>query len=104
MNGTDRGMIKWAPYQSLVEQATSLARMKHKKSKIEKPLISNERASEINEILSNYNHETVTIRYWVDGVIYSYQGTIDKIDVFEKRVEAGGKKISFSSFVQIISK
>ena len=30
----DRGMMKWAPYQSLVDQATSLALMRRRKNRI----------------------------------------------------------------------
>ena len=29
----DRGMVKWMPYQSLVEQSSFLARMRYEKNK-----------------------------------------------------------------------
>jgi hypothetical protein len=101
MNGSERGMVKWSPYQSLVEQATSLAKMRHRKNKVDKPIISNEQANEINEILTNYNHEAIIAKYWEDGCIYYLEGTVEKIDPFERRILIGGKRISFASLVQI---
>ena len=54
---SDRGMKKWAPFSSLIEQSTCLEKMRFEKNKIEKPKISNERAEKINAILSNYKGE-----------------------------------------------
>ena len=51
---SDRGMKKWAPFSSLIEQSTCLEEMRYQKNKIEKPLISIEKAREINEILTNF--------------------------------------------------
>ena len=36
---SDRGMKKWAPFSSLIEQSTCLEEMRYQKNKIEKPLI-----------------------------------------------------------------
>ena len=54
---SDRGMKKWAPYKSLIEQDVYLNKMKKEKEKISKPIISSEEAENINEILTNYHGE-----------------------------------------------
>ena len=60
---SDRGMKKWAPFSSLIEQSTCLEEMRYQKNKIEKPLISIEKAREINEILTNYHGQELLITY-----------------------------------------
>ena len=37
MQGNDRGMVKYQPYKSLVEQSAILARMRYEKNKQSKP-------------------------------------------------------------------
>ena len=44
---SDRGMKKFAPYASLIEQNDYLERMRYEKNKIEKPKLSSEKAEEI---------------------------------------------------------
>jgi hypothetical protein len=104
MTTTDRGMMKWAPYQSLVEQATSLAKMRRNKAKIAKPQMSNEAAAEINEILVDYSEEPVEVKYWDDGYIYAESGTISKIDALFAFLIIGEKKVSFRSLVSLVRK
>ena len=52
---SDRGMKKYAPFASLIEQSICLNEMRYKKNKIYKPKIVNERTDKINKILVNYN-------------------------------------------------
>ena len=59
----ERGMLKWAPYKSLEQQADYLARMEYERNKIPCPQISSDKAEEINEIVSNYHNETVVAKY-----------------------------------------
>ena len=53
----DRGMKKWAPYKSLNEQETFLNQMREKRSRIEKPIISQDLAEQINYLLLNHNNK-----------------------------------------------
>jgi hypothetical protein len=102
MNGTlDRGMVKWAPYQSLVEQATSLAFMRRQKAKVAKPLLSNEAAEEINEILVDYSEEPVQVKYWRDGCVYEKRGTISRIDTVFRYLVIGEERIELRSLVAL---
>lgn len=80
----DRGMKKWLPFQSLIEQEKYLDKMLYEKYKIEKPQISVEQARKINRILSTYTGDTLTMKIYIDGYLYIYSGKIKKIDKSKK--------------------
>lgn len=99
---SDRGMKKWAPYRSLVEQMPSLEKTKEKKTKIEKPLISNEEAECINEILVNYQGEELFIAYFRNGKLYEENIFIKKIDIYEKKLVLPNRRsIKLSEIVKL---
>ena len=97
----DRGMMKWAPYQSLVEQSTTLALMRKRKSRIPKPSVSSDQAAEINEILATYSGEEVAATYWKDGALYEVCGTIRKIDATFQFLLLNDTKIDFRSLIRL---
>ena len=83
---SDRGMKKWAPYKSLVEQTPSLERTYEDNRKIERPKISQDVAEEINEILVNYHNQDLKIRFFKRGHIYETIASLKKIDVLNKKI------------------
>ena len=89
---SDRGMKKWVAYRALVEQATALSKTHLEKRKIEKPLISNDRAEEINEILVNYNNEELLITYYEEGFIKETITRIESINIYNKTLLLQNKK------------
>ena len=101
---SDRGMKKWAPYKSLVEQDFTLKEQKNKVEKVEKPTISAEFAEEINEILVNYHGEELLIEYYRNGTIFSINDTIKKIDQYEKKLVLSSKRTIMLSELVSISK
>ena len=101
---SDRGMKKFAPYASLIEQNDYLERMRYEKNKIEKPRLSSEKAEEINEILTNYNGETLEFRYYYDGYIYKIDSKILKIDIYNRKLKLEQGDLSLSNLVDIIRK
>ena len=66
----DRGMKKWAPYKSLNEQETFLNQMREKRSRIEKPIISQDLAEQINYLLLNHNNKELLFTYGGNGDLY----------------------------------
>lgn len=98
---SDRGMKKYAPYSSLIEQSSCLEKMRYKKNKIEKPTISNEEAEKINFILTNYNNEDVVITYFYDGYIYLIETKIKRIDKYNRMLILNNGKLPFSSIIKI---
>ena len=47
-------MKKWAPYSSLIEQATCLEEMKYQRNKIAKPILTDDQKEKINFVLQSY--------------------------------------------------
>lgn len=97
----DRGMMKWAAYRSLVEQATYLKKMAYEKNKVEKPKIANEQAEEINEILTNYAGEEVVLTYWNDGYLYEARGSILFIDAIFKKLRINSLTVPFKELIRL---
>ena len=83
---SDRGMKKWAPYKTLEDQWSTLDRLYKSEEKVEKPLISNEVAEEINEKLVNYQGQELEFYYYKNGRILKEKSTIKKIDAFNKKL------------------
>lgn len=90
---SDRGIKKWAPYKSLDAQDFTLKEHKEKEEKIEKPTISSESAEEINNILVNYNGETLEFGYFKNGKILYVVDKIKTINTFERKIILFSKKI-----------
>lgn len=90
---SDRGMKKWAPYKSLNEQADSLQKARESKVVVEKPMISNEAAEEINEILVNYHGQELIVKYFRNGKIIEDIIIIKSIDIYEKKLVLLNRRI-----------
>lgn len=82
----DRGMKKWLPFSSLVEQGSFLDKMIYEKNKIEKPKVSVEQARKIDRLLKEYDGSKIEMKIYVDGYLYKYYGKIEKIDVPKKQI------------------
>ena len=98
---SNRGMKKWAPYASLVEQSTVLEKMFYEKGKKDKPSISSERAAKINQILSEYHGETLKISYYHDGYVYLLISIIKRVDPISRKLIFEEGQISFDKLVDI---
>ena len=99
---SDRGMKKWVAYRALVEQASSLSKTKRNKTRIEKPLMSSDKAEEINEILVNYDNEELVIIIYEDGFLYEIESVLSKIDPINRcLILEDRRKISFSKLVDL---
>ena len=67
---SDRGMKKWAPFSSLIEQATCLEQMKYERNKIPKPVLTDDQKEKIEYVLQTYQKsQTVKIKFYNDGYI-----------------------------------
>jgi len=92
---SDRGMKKWAPYKTLEDQWSTLDRLYKSEEKVEKPLISNEVAEEINEKLVNYQGQELEFYYYKNGRILKEKSTIKKIDAFNRKLILDNKIIIY---------
>ena len=84
----DRGMIKWAPFNSLINGKHIVNSLVLEKTKITKPQISEEEQKIIEEkiIEAYYCQEKVLITYYKDGYLYKIHSTIKKIDSIYKTI------------------
>ena len=98
---SDRGMKKWAPYASLIEQSTILEEMFYEKNKKVKPSISNERAEKINQILSNYQGQILRIKYYYEGYLYEISTLIKRVDSLNKKLILEDGFIPFKEIIDI---
>ena len=83
---SERGMKKWAPYKSLVEQEKYLNKAHDDNQKIERPQMSSDEAESINEILVNYQGEELIIAYWRNNKINTISSILKKIDPANKKI------------------
>ena len=98
---SDRGMKKWAPYSSLIEQSTVLEKMYYEKHKTSKPTISNERAEKINRIFMNYQGQELNIKYFYDGYVYNLVTRLKRIDTLNRKVILEDGSIPFSEIIDV---
>lgn len=98
---SDRGMKKWAPYSSLIEQSSVLEQMFYEKNKVSKPSISNERAEKINRIFMNYRGQELDIKYFYDGYVYILKTRLKRIDATNKKIILEEGSIPFSEIIDV---
>ena len=99
---SERGMKKWAPYKSLIEQEKYLKKTSEKNQKEERPILSSDAAELINEILVNYHDEELLITYWRDEKSHTVSTVLKKIDATDKKIVLPDRKtIYFHEIINI---
>ena len=99
---SDRGMKKWAPYSSLIEQATCLEEMKYQRNKIAKPILTEDQIEKINYVLQSYKKgETVKIKFYSDGYLYEIETTIKRVDLENRVLVLENGKLKFENIIDI---
>ena len=98
---SERGMKKWAPYKSLIEQEKYLKKASVDNEKQARPQISSDEAEIINEILVNYHGEELLISYWRNEKINTISTILVKIDVENKKIVLPNRRTIY--FNELIS-
>ena len=98
---SERGMKKWAPYKSLIEQEKYLKKASQNNEKQVRPQISSDEAEQINEILVNYNGEELEITYWRNEKLNTIASILVKIDPVNKKIVLPERKTIY--FKELIS-
>ena len=99
---SDRGMKKWAPFSSLIEQATCLEQMRYERNKIDKPVLSDDQMEKINYILQTYKRgQTVKIKFYNDGYLYVIETQIKRIDLENRCLILQEGKLRFENLIDI---
>jgi len=99
---SERGMKKWAPYKSLIEQEKYLKKASDNNDKQARPQISSDEAEIINEILVNYHGEELLISYWRNEKINTVSTILVKIDAENKKIVLPNRRtIYFAELIKI---
>lgn len=99
---SDRGMKKWAPYSSLIEQATCLEEMKYQRNKIARPILTEDQKEKINYVLQSYQEgQIVRIKFFNDGYLYYINTTIKRIDLENRKLILEHGKLDFINLIDI---
>jgi hypothetical protein len=98
---SDRGMKKWAPFSSLIEQNQELANVRKQKNKIDKPIISSDTSEKIEYQLNNYDKRLIEILYFEEGYLYQTIGIIKKIDIIRNLIFINNKAILINNIIDI---
>ena len=94
---SDRGIKKWNAYKSLPEHDPAIRGTMNEKYKVPRPVISNEEAEIINEILVNYHGELLDIEYYRNNELNNVTDTIKKIDTYSRKIQlTSGMRISLN--------
>lgn len=102
MNKQERGIIKWAPFHSLVGQRQLIDNVLKEKKKISKPKLSQEQMEQNEKLIIEafYEQIKVCISYFKEGLIYTTTANITQIDYTFKKIYLNNQKILL--FTQII--
>ena len=99
---SDRGMKKWAPYSSLIDQATCLEEMKYQRNKVARPILAEDQKEKINYVLQSYQKgQLVRIKFFNDGYLYYINTTIKKIDLENRKLILEHGKLEFINIIDI---
>lgn len=84
----DRGMIKWAPFSSVINSKYLIKEIEKEKTKINKPILSDDEILNIEKLIkeSFYNRIPIYLKIYQNGYIKEIKGTILKIDSPNNRI------------------
>ena len=87
-NINDRGMVKWAPFDSLMSSKKICYDILEEKSYQIMPILSDDELNEIENIILEcfYNKEFIEIIYYYNGKFYKKTNKIKYIDKYKRQL------------------
>jgi hypothetical protein len=102
----DRGLMKWAPFQSLPEQWQMLKRNYEDDNKVSMPLLDDGELQQINNCImqSLESQSPILLQLYDSGYLQELNGIISKVDPYTKIVKIQDKSGSIKNirFYQIV--
>ncbi len=100
---TDRGIIKWQPFNSCFNSNDILEDIKRKKQLVRFPILSEDQLNVLeNKIKMAYNLKLfINIEYYYDGKIKNLNGKINYFDYYSKKLIINKKEIYFNQILKI---
>lgn len=103
----DRGTVKWAPFNSVIDGNQILKEIKFEKSKIQKPILSDEQISDLEEkIITAYTQNIkISLYFYKNEHINTIDGKITKLDSVNKLIIINNTtKMYFNNIIDILEK
>ena len=103
----DRGMIKWAPFASVINGNEVIREIEEEQTRIEKPILSEEQIENLEEtLIEAYNNSNVVeVLFYKQYHMYKITGIITKLDGATKKITINNNKtLFFSNIIGIIKK
>ncbi len=84
----DRGEIKWAPFNSIINGKYIVSEIENKKKRINKPMLSDEQINNIEKTILEAltNKVMVDLTFYKEGFLYHDKGIILKVDSSLKKI------------------
>lgn len=98
----DRGMMKWAPFYSVLSESEINTTVENKEI-YSKPDLSEEQIMELeNIIIEAYNHKSlIELTIYDNKKFIKSQGIITKLDSIHKAIYLNKKMIQFNNIIKI---
>jgi len=100
----DRKMMKWVPFNALLEHSDYIKAMVEGKELRDKPILSEDQYNELNYKLeeSYINKYNVTVIVYETGHLQHVKGVISLIDIHNHLLFIDGKAVEATKIVEII--
>ena len=96
-----RGMIKWKPFNTLLNNK-DINEIIKTRNLVKKPIIAEDRIIEINNDLNEAlnNNKTLKIKYFNEGELKTITGNIQNINTKEKYILINNIRIYFKNLIK----
>lgn len=93
----DRGEIKWAPFNSVINGKYIVSEIEKKKKRINKPTLSDEQVSYIEKAILEAMTDgiMVDLTFYKEGFLYHDKATILKVDSALKKIYLNNKHVLY---------
>lgn len=103
----DRGIVKWAPFNSVINGNQLLDEINYERNRISKPVLYEEQIAGLEEnIITAYSERSIiNLYFYKNGCINIINGQITKLDPVNKIITINNKtRIYFNNIIDILEK
>ena len=99
----DRKMMKWMPFQALLEQGDYVSDLLIGKSRKQMPVLSSDQQDDLNYRLETAQvfDQELMITYYSNYEYYTVTGNITKIDLYTKTIHLDEKVVNAQTIISI---
>ena len=104
MPNEDRGIIKWRPFDSVISGKKMVKEILKERSKIKRPILSEEQRNilESKLIIAFYTNDTIRVSYFNNGKINNFEDQIKKIDSIYHKIYFYNHTLLFDQITEIL--